>query len=95
MYRLPIIDWYDDEVFDYLGGHHNPLYDQGFERVGCFPCLASGDAWKIKAFTHDKFGEQQLIEVRQLEAEINKSVFTSGIGQRFDDNSQGCVICQI
>lgn len=94
MFRLPIVDWTDKEVFDYIGDKANPLYAEGFARVGCFPCLASGDAWKIKAFTHDKFGESQLIVVRRLEGEIGKSVFTSGIGQDFDDNSQGCVMCQ-
>jgi 3'-phosphoadenosine 5'-phosphosulfate sulfotransferase (PAPS reductase)/FAD synthetase len=95
MFRLPIIDWYDNEVFEYLEGHHNPLYDQGFNRVGCFPCLASGDKWKIKAFEHDDFGKSQRIAVKQVEEEIGKSVFTSGIGARYEDDSQGCLICSI
>jgi 3'-phosphoadenosine 5'-phosphosulfate sulfotransferase (PAPS reductase)/FAD synthetase len=109
-YRLPIVDWTTKEVMQELDGNHNPLYDEGFSRVGCFPCLAGGDAWKIKAFTHDKFGQNQLIAVRQLEEEIGKSVFTSGIGKAFNagcmmskdqidwvdqDNSQGCRICEI
>lgn len=94
-FRLPICDWTTAEVMEELNGNHNPLYDRGFDRVGCFPCLASGDKWKIKAFTHDKFGENQLIAVRQVESEINKSVFTSGIGAAFDDNSQGCRLCEI
>lgn len=95
MFRLPIIDWNESEVMEYLDGEHNPLYEQGFKRVGCFPCLASGDKWKIKAFTHDDFGRQQLIKVKIIEEKINKSVFTSGIGARFDDDSQGCSICQM
>lgn len=94
-YRLPIVDWTTAEVMDLLNGEHNPMYDEGFSRVWCFPCLASGDAWKIKAFTHDEFGNSQMIAVRQLEEEIGKSVFTSGIGQRFDDDSQGCRVCEI
>lgn len=94
-YRLPIVDWTANEVMALLDGEQNPLYDEGFSRVGCFPCLASGDAWKIKAFTHDEFGNSQMIEVRQLEQEIGKSIFTSGIGQRFDDDAQGCRICEI
>ena len=71
-YRLPIVDWYTNEVMDYLGEFHNPLYDQGFDRVGCFPCLAGGDAWKIKAFEHDDFGKQQLIDIRVIEKEISE-----------------------
>lgn len=95
MFRLPICDWVTSEVMEELEGHHNPLYDEGFDRVGCFPCLASGDKWKIKAFEHDDFGREQLIKVRIIEDEIGKSVFTSKIGQAFDDNSQGCRLCEI
>lgn len=94
-YRLPIVDWYTSEVMDYLEGEHNELYDQGFTRVGCFPCLAGGDKAKIKAFEHDEFGKQQLIDVRVIESEINKSVFTAKIGQAWDDDNQGCRICEI
>lgn len=107
-FRLPICDWYTKEVMQELDGKHNPLYDEGFDRVGCFPCLAGGDKWKIKAFTHDDFGKQQLIDVRVVEAEIGKSVFTSKIGAAFNagcpteanqedlfGNAQGCRICEI
>ncbi|AUR95691.1 phosphoadenosine phosphosulfate reductase family protein [Vibrio phage 1.210.O._10N.222.52.C2] len=104
-YRLPIVDWNEGEVFELIGDKANPLYESyidddgveqsGFKRVGCFPCLASGDAWKIKAFGYDDFGRSQLIRVRQLEVETGKSVFTSGIGKRYDDDSQGCRICEI
>lgn len=94
-YRLPIVDWYTSEVMEYLEGEHNPLYNDGFTRVGCFPCLAGGDKSKIKAFEYDKFGEQQLIDVRIVEQEIGKSVFTAKIGQRWDDDNQGCRVCEI
>lgn len=94
-YRLPIVDWSTKEVMELLDGEHNPLYDQGFERVGCFPCLASGDKWKIKAFEHDKFGKQQLLDVKVVEKEINKSVFTAKIGQAWDESNHGCRICEI
>ena len=50
---------------------------------------------KIKAFEYDKFGEQQLIDVRIVELEINKSVFTAKVGQRWDDDNQGCRVCEI
>lgn len=94
-YRLPIVDWTTEEVMEYLDGEHNPLYDEGFARVGCFPCLASGDKWKIKAFEHDDFGKQQLINVKVIESKINKSVFTAKIGQRWDEDNHGCRICEI
>ena len=94
-YRLPIVDWYTSEVMEFLEGEHNPLYDHGFERVGCFPCLAGGDKSKIRAFEFDEFGAQQLIDIKVVESEIGKSVFTAKIGQAWDDNSQGCRVCEI
>lgn len=102
MFRMPIIDWTDTQVFSYLDGDHNPLYDQGFDRVGCFPCLAGGDKWKEKAFSHDKFGKEQKIKVRVLEEKTGKSVFTSISGSQRNNKDQldifsgpGCKICDI
>jgi len=103
-FRLPIMDWLEKDVFLYIKGEHNPLYDAGFGRVGCFPCLAGGDKSKEKAFGHDKFGKQQRIKVSVIEKETGKSVFTSaGAMQRnnpnqrslFDDGSSGCRFCDI
>ena len=75
--RLPIVDWSTDDVFEFMGDELNPLYSQGFDRVGCFPCLAGGDAWKVKAFEHDDFGRSQRITVVQLAHEIKKNVLTT------------------
>lgn len=94
-YRLPIVDWYTDEVLDYIRGEENPLYSHGFGRVGCFPCLAGGDKSKIKAFEFDDFGKQQLIDVRVVEDKLGKSVFRAQIGQKWDDDNQGCRICEV
>ncbi len=94
-YRLPIVDWYTNEVIIYLEGEHNPLYTDGFTRVGCFPCLAGGDKAKIKAFEYDDFGRQQLIDIKIVEEKIGKSVFTAKVGQAWDDDSQACRICEI
>lgn len=38
----PIVDWSVEQVYDYNtknGTKNNPLYRQGFDRVGCFPCI--------------------------------------------------------
>ena len=37
----PIIDWSEDDVWEYHKQYklpHNPLYDEGFRRVGCVMC---------------------------------------------------------
>lgn len=97
-FRLPILEWTDADVLDFLAGEENPLYRAGFPRVGCFPCLASGDYFKEKAFQHDEFGRFQLARVIRIAKEIGKPVFTSKGGQArnaalFDDGP-GCMICE-
>lgn len=41
----PIVDWSDDDVWDYLQAEHvhvNPLYAEGRRRVGCIGCPMAG-----------------------------------------------------
>lgn len=91
-FRLPIVDWTTAEVIEYLDGQHNPLYDAGFERVGCFPCLASGDKWKEKAFAFDEFGAQQKQEVMWVSDQISKSIWTTKGGK---ERNEICGVCTI
>lgn len=62
----PIIDWKDEDVWDFLGegtqvlccDHNvtcngisvNPLYDEGWCRVGCVGCPQAGQAGRIEQF---------------------------------------------
>ncbi len=92
MFRLPILQWGAAQVRQLLAGELNPLYAEGFDRVGCFPCLAGGDKWKAKAFRHDAFGKSQYEKVMWLEKQIGKSIWTSKSGQEM---GQGCLICSI
>ena len=81
-FRLCILDWTEQDVIDFCGWENlNPLYQAGFPRVGCFPCLASGDRWKDKAFTFDDFGRRQHERVTAVEKQIGKSVWTSKAGK--------------
>lgn len=45
----PIVDWSDRDVWDYIRSEHilvNPLYGEGFHRVGCIGCpMASRKRW--------------------------------------------------
>ncbi len=97
MFRMPICEWTTQEVFNYLEGKENPLYAYGFDRVGCFPCLAGGDKYKDLAFNLDDFGREQRKRVREVENELGKSVFTSKKGLARDQSTQErlCFICQI
>lgn len=100
-FRLPILEWSEDDVFEYVGEKElNPLYAQGFARVGCFPCLASGDNWKEKAFYFDETGRKHYKLVKELEQFTNHSVWTSKSGmarnnERQNDIFNGCAFCAI
>ena len=61
----PLLRWTEAQVFAYLGANGvppNPLYESGFSRVGCFPCIHArkselarmpDDAWsKITEWEH-------------------------------------------
>lgn len=87
-FRLPILDWNEEDVFEYLGDRVNPLYAKGFDRVGCFPCLASTDRQKERAFAFDEVGKQRRIECINIGHEIGKNVFTtkSGIERNKDSD---------
>gem|GEM_PF-3978672 len=38
-YVCPIIEWTDEDVWEYLGDlPHCPLYDEGYKRIGCVMC---------------------------------------------------------
>lgn len=99
-FRLPIINWTERDVFEYLDGEENPLYSKGFTRVGCFPCLAAGDQHKERAFRFDEVGHEHYLLARSLEPIVGRSVFTSKGGQLRNDSGQrdcfeGCALCAI
>lgn len=92
-FRLPVLEWTTDDVKEFLDGELNPLYVT-FDRVGCFPCLAAGDAHKEKAFRFDAFGRSQWQTVQFLEGQTGKSVWTSKSGkERNEPDRPGCAVC--
>ena len=49
----PIIDWTDKDVWDYISEQKievNPLYCEGFKRVGCIGCPMAGKRGRIIEF---------------------------------------------
>jgi len=87
-FRLPIINWTKEEVFSFLNNEHNPLYNYGFTRVGCFPCLASGKKNHSNAFNFDSFGQTQKQRVIELENIIGKKHVPA-------NTDQMCMFCHI
>ena len=52
VYIHPIIDWTDEDVWEYIKGRgikYCSLYDEGFKRLGCIGCPMAGDN-RIKEF---------------------------------------------
>lgn len=97
MFRLCILDWSEEWVRNYVEEENlNPLYREGFDRVGCFPCLASGDASKERAFFFDDFGNEQYRTVKILMQETGKNIWTSKGGiSRHENADRGCSLCSM
>ena len=60
----PIIDWTEDDVWEYLNGKQIPhccLYDEGFKRIGCIGCpLAGSKQMRLDFERYPKYREAYL-----------------------------------
>ena len=87
-FKFPLLNWSEYQVKDYLGDEINPLYNYGFNRVGCFPCLASTPKQHQRCFEYDAFGARQKQKVIELEHAINLKHSPA-------NTSQLCMFCHI
>ncbi len=95
-FRLPIVDWDTEQVLEFLGEEANPLYLAGFDRVGCFPCLAGGDKSKIKAFEFDLTGAKHLAIATAIQEQYGIALFRTKVGGEWEDEQGGgCSFCAI
>lgn len=71
----PIIDWKECQVFNFIKQHGevNPLYAEGFTRVGCFPCI---HARKKEVGQLPQWAWERLARYEKV---VNRSWFPSGI----------------
>ena len=90
----PIFHWTAQEVIDYIltnGQRPNPLYERGFSRVGCFPCVMCRKR-EVQLISKDKLAAERLIKAEQRmkeEMERGSSFFSPGyIPARFCSNGQ-------
>lgn len=70
----PIIDWTEDEVWEFIKGHNLPyckLYDEGMTRLGCVGCQMAGkrrqkdfDRWP-KMKRHYMVAFEKMVEARK------------------------------
>lgn len=77
----PIVDWTDEEVWEFLehyGCKSNPLYAQGYKRVGCVGCPMGGSKTQKKEFAAYPKIKQNYIKAfdRMVEARIRDGLTT-------------------
>ncbi len=89
-FKLPVIDWSTREVLNFLEGKENILYKFGFDRVGCFPCLAGGEAMQMKAFGRDDTGRKHFLIANGIAEKIGRELFSTDIAKGFNPM---CSIC--
>lgn len=75
----PIIDWTDDDVWDYTHAEHipvNKLYCEGWKRVGCIGCPMAGRGGRQREFVRWPKYEKLYIAAfdRMLEARKEKGL---------------------
>lgn len=90
--KLPVLDWSKSEIFEFLEGEENPLYGFGFDRVGCFPCLAGGEFWQVKAFNFDDTGRKHFKIAQEISVIAGRPVLVT---KKFGDQGPGCAICSM
>lgn len=72
----PIVDWTDDDVWDYIRSEHltlNPLYQCGFSRVGCIGCPMAGKKGRQRGFLlYPKFRKNYILAFERMLKERNR-----------------------
>lgn len=72
----PILDWPVEQVIAEHRRHAipmHPLYHQGAERVGCFPCV---NASKAELEIVGRVAPERVARIRAMEAELGLTMFT-------------------
>lgn len=86
---LPVVDWFTSDILEFLGKDVNPLYNDGFKRVGCFPCFACATKKQLKkVYSYDEFGASQLEKVKAMEIEL-------GVKHKNSETEHICSWCEI
>ena len=90
----PIFHWSAQQVIDYIlenGQRPNPLYERGFSRVGCFPCIMCRKR-EVQLISKDEWARKRLIDAEQRmkdETEKGSSFFPpTYIPKRFCANGE-------
>lgn len=72
----PIVDWSDDDVWDYTHSEHlpiNPLYCEGQNRVGCIGCPMAGRGGRQREFMRWTAYEKMYISAFERMLDVRKA----------------------
>lgn len=72
----PIVDWSDDDVWDYTYSKHlpiNPLYCEGQKRVGCIGCPMAGRGGRQREFMRWPAYKKMYISAFERMLDVRKS----------------------
>lgn len=90
----PIFHWSAQQVIDYILENNqrpNPLYERGYSRVGCFPCVMCRKR-EVQLLSMDEWARKRLIDAEQRmkdETERGSSFFPpTYIPKRFCTNGE-------
>lgn len=84
----PIIDWSDEDVWDYMNAERlsvNPLYCEGQKRVGCVGCPMAGRGGRQREFVRWPAYEKMYISAFDRMVEARKQCVENR-GKIFSDN---------
>lgn len=75
----PIIDWTDDEVWEFIHKYNVPyckLYDEGYKRLGCIGCpMANADGQRRDFERYPKYKDQYIRSFQKMvDRRISKGI---------------------
>jgi len=70
MFLNPIVDWSEDEVWEYIHKYNLPypcLYDEGYKRIGCIMCPLQGTKGMLKdKERYPKYYNAYLLAIKKM-----------------------------
>lgn len=75
----PVFNWSAQEVVDYIlaaGLELNPLYNMGYKRVGCWPCVMSNQR---EILNLSRLSPKRIEQIAELENELQSTFFSNKV----------------
>ena len=80
----PVLDWVDDEIWEYIKSHKlpiNPLYAQGYNRVGCIACPLCKSHMAFELKKNPKFKTRLIKTIDKFLEQTKDKIIKKGINK--------------